>query len=241
MQNGLYVALSGQIALERRLNTIADNVANMSTVGFRATGVHFEDLVSGSGVNAVDFTSAGGTYLSAEKGGLTQTGNPFDFAVQGEGWFAIDTPAGTVMTRDGRFQMSETGDLVTLQGHPVLDAGLAPIQLDPAGGAPQAGQDGVLRQNGQRAGALGLFTFDAGADIARYGNSGVFPSNSPQPVLDRMDAGVRQGFVEEANVNPVVEMTRLIAVQRAFESAAASVRDTEGSMSDALKTLGAAR
>jgi len=241
LQNGLYVALSGQVALERRLNTIADNVANMSTVGFRATGVHFEDLVAGRGVNAVDFVSDGGTYLSARQGGLTQTGNAFDFAVQGESWFAIDTPAGVVMTRDGRFQITPEGDLVTLEGHPVLDAGLAPLQLDPAGGPPQTGQDGSLRQNGRLAGALGLFTFDAGPSVQRWSNSGVIPAGPPEPLVDTMNAGVRQGFVEEANVNPVLEMTRLIAVQRAFESAAATVRETEASLDEAVKTLGASR
>ncbi|HEV7252946.1 MAG TPA: flagellar basal-body rod protein FlgF [Mesorhizobium sp.] len=241
MQNGLYVALSGQVALERRLNTIADNVANMSTVGFRATGVHFEDLVTGRGADAVDFASAGGTYLSARQGGLTRTGNAFDFAVQGEGWFAIDTPAGVAMTRDGRFQLNDAGDLVTLEGHPVLDAGLAPIQLDPAAGPPEAGQDGSLRQDGRPMGAIGLFTFDAGPEVRRWGNSGVIPLGPPEPLVDTLDAGVRQGFVEEANVNPVLEMTRLIAVQRAFEAAAATVRDTEASLDDAVKTLGATR
>ena len=102
MQDSLYVALSSQIALERRLDTIADNVANASTIGFRATGVKFEDVVSGSGPKSVSFASSGKTYLSGAHGAMTQTGNPFDFAVQGDAWFGIDTPAGTVMTRDGR-------------------------------------------------------------------------------------------------------------------------------------------
>ncbi len=84
MQDSLYVSLSAQIALERRLDTIADNVANASTVGFRATGVKFEDVVTGSGQKAVSFASAGNTYLSSAHGSLTETGNPFDFAIQGD-------------------------------------------------------------------------------------------------------------------------------------------------------------
>ncbi|MER8647338.1 flagellar hook-basal body complex protein, partial [Mesorhizobium sp. M1121] len=139
MQDSLYVALSSQIALERRLDTIADNVANASTIGFRATGVKFEDVVSGSGPKSVSFASSGKTYLSGAHGAMTQTGNPFDFAVQGDAWFGIDTPAGTVMTRDGRFSMNENGELMSLEGHPVLDAGGAPIQLDPRDGPPKAG------------------------------------------------------------------------------------------------------
>ena len=82
MQDGLYVALSSQIALEKRLNTIADNVANSSTVGFRATGVKFEDVVSGLGDKSLSFTSAGDTFISDINGPLRQTGNPFDFAIQ---------------------------------------------------------------------------------------------------------------------------------------------------------------
>ncbi|TIT38864.1 MAG: flagellar hook-basal body complex protein, partial [Mesorhizobium sp.] len=98
MQDSLYVALSSQIALERRLDTIADNVANASTIGFRATGVKFEDVVSGTGPKSVSFASSGNTYLSTAHGSMTETGNPFDFAIQGDAWFAIETPGGTVMT-----------------------------------------------------------------------------------------------------------------------------------------------
>jgi len=86
VQDSLYVALSSQIALERRLSTIADNVANASTMGFRATGVKFEDVVSGAGAKSVSFTSPGDTFLSGAHGGVQQTGNPFDFAIQGGNW-----------------------------------------------------------------------------------------------------------------------------------------------------------
>jgi flagellar basal-body rod protein FlgF len=238
MQDGLYVALSSQMALEKRLNTIADNVANMSTVGFRATGIKFEDVVSGVGDNAIDFTSTGNTFLPSAAGPLRETGNPFDFAIQGEAWFGIETPAGTVMTRDGRFTMQNNGQLVTLEGHPVLDAGGAPIQLDPSDGAPQAGRDGVLRQNGRLVGAIGLFNFEPGVNFVRYGNSGIIPQTQPDPVVDRIDVGVAQGFVEDSNVNPVREMSRLIMVQRAFENAAALTRSSDDTYRDAIKTLG---
>jgi len=238
MQNGLYVGLSSHIALERRLSTIADNVANMSTVGYRATETKFEDLVSGIGQNSVSFVSPGASYLSDKLGPLRETGNPFDFAIQGDAWFGIETPAGTVMTRDGRFTLLDTGQLVTLEGYPVLDGGGAPIQLDPSEGAPEAGKDGILRQNGNLAGALGLFDFDPGPNFQRYGNSGIIPSGQPEPIVDRNDAGVAQGFVEDSNVNPVQEMTRLIMVQRSFENAAAMIRDSENTFDDAIKTLG---
>ncbi|WP_296742835.1 flagellar basal-body rod protein FlgF [Mesorhizobium sp.] len=238
MQDSLYVALSSQIALERRLETIADNVANASTIGFRATGVKFEDVVSGTGPKSVSFASSGKTFLSTAHGSMTETGNPFDFAIQGDAWFAIDTPAGTVMTRDGRFSMNENGELMSIEGHPVLDSGGAPIQLDPRNGPPKAGADGSLRQNGQLVGAIGLYQFDPGENFVRYGNSGIVPARTPEPVTDRSDVGVAQGFLEESNVNPVLEMTRLIMVQRAFENSAALIRQAGSSTDDAIKTLG---
>jgi len=238
MQNSLYVALSSQIALEKRLNTIADNVANASTVGFRATGVKFEDVVSGINDEALSFVTSGDTYISNTNGPLRETGNPFDFAIKGDAWFGIETPSGTVMTRDGRFTLTENGDLTTIEGYPVLDAGGAPIQLDPRNGPPRAGADGSLRQGENLVGALGLFNFDPGPNFVRFGNSGIVPASEPEPVVDRLDAGVAQGFLEESNVNPVLEITRLIMVQRAFENGAAMIRDTESSYDEAIKTLG---
>jgi flagellar basal-body rod protein FlgF len=238
MRDSLYVALSSQIALERRLDTIADNVANASTIGFRATGVKFEDVVSGTGSKSVSFASSGKTYLSGAHGALSETGNPFDFAIQGDAWFAIDTPVGTVMTRDGRFSMNENGELMSIEGHPVLDAGGSPIQLDPRNGPPKAGADGSLRQNDQLVGSIGLYNFDPGENFVRYGNSGIVPARTPEPVTDRSDIGVAQGFLEESNVNPVLEITRLIMVQRAFENTAALMRQTDSSTDEAIKTLG---
>jgi flagellar basal-body rod protein FlgF len=238
VQDGLYVALSSQVALEKRLNTIADNVANASTIGFRATGVKFEDVVSGLNDKALSFVSSGDTYVSTASGPLRETGNPFDFAIKGDAWFGIETPAGTVMTRDGRFTLTENGELVTIEGYSVLDAGGAPIQLDARNGPPRAGADGSLRQGDNLVGALGLFNFDPGPNFVRFGNSGIVPNGEPQPVVDRLDAGVAQGFLEESNVNPMLEITKLIMVQRAFENGAAMIRTTESSYDDAIKTLG---
>jgi flagellar basal-body rod protein FlgF len=238
MDSALYVALSSQIALERRLTTIADNVANTGTVGFRATEIKFDQLISRSQAADVSYVSPGDDYLSTISGGLKKTDSEFDFAVQGNAWFAINTPAGQTLTRDGRFTMTQTGDLVTIKGYPVLDAGGAPIRLDPTAGAPQAGRDGSLRQDGKLMGAIGLFSADLSQGYTRVDNSGIIPVKAPQAVVDRTDAGVVQGYIEESNVNPVAEMTRLIMVQRAFENTAALMRQTDASTDDAIKTLG---
>jgi flagellar basal-body rod protein FlgF len=238
MQSGLYVAISAQVAMQKRLDTIADNVANANTVGFRSTEVKFEDVVSALGERSVAYVSPGSTYLSGKAGGMRQTGNPLDFAVRGDAWFAIETPVGPVMTRDGRFTMLETGDLVTLEGYPVLDAGGAAVQLNPLEGPPEAGADGMLRQNGEPVAALGLFSFTPGENFVRFGNSGLIPPDAPEPIVDQNDVGVVQGFVEESNVNPVMEMTQLIMVQRAFENASALIRDSNDALGEAVKALG---
>lgn len=237
MQDGLYVALSSHLALEKRLNTVADNIANANTVGFRATGIKFEDVVDRIADQPVAFVSEGDAYLSTENGSLVETGNALDFAIQGDAWFAIDTPAGMVMTRDGRFQMLENGDLVTLNGYPVLDAGGAPVQLNPQAGPVSAGRDGFLRQNNTQVGAVGLFDFQPGANFRRFENSGVIPETPPEPAIDRNDVGVVQGFVEQSNVNPLKELTRLIAIQRTFENVASLMREGESNLDDTAKAL----
>ena len=237
MQDGLYVALSSHLALERRLNTVADNIANANTVGFRATGIKFEDVVDRIDDKQVSFVSTGDTYLSGENGALIETSNALDFAVQGDAWFAIDTPAGMVMTRDGRFQMLENGDLVTLNGYPVLDPGGAPVELNPAGGTPVVGSDGFLRQDGVQVGAIGLFEFQPGLNFQRFENSGVIPSSQPEPIVDRNDAGVQQGFLESSNVNAIQELTSLIKVQRTFDDVAALVRDGDQALDSTIRAL----
>lgn len=238
MQTGYYVALSSQVALERRLNTLADNVANAGTVGFRAGEITFDDVLTGLTAKSISFVSSGVDTFNTKAGALSNTGNPFDFAVQGDAWFAVETPAGPVMTRDGRFTMLETGELVTLEGYPVLDAGGAPLVLDPLAGPPEASADGMLNQNGQPMGALGLFAFSPAPGAVRYGNSGFLPDAAPEPLVDMVDVGVVQGFIEQSNVNPVLEMMHLIQVQRTFEQVTALMRDSDTAQKEAIKTMG---
>lgn len=240
MQSGLYVALSSQISLEKRMATIADNLANMNTVGFRATQLKFDDVMTNADGAKVAYVSEGAEYVSTRNGGLTQTKNPLDFATKGDTWFSIETPSGPAITRDGRFSILDTGALVTLEGFPVLDAGGGQIVLDPNAGPPDLSQDGTLYQNGRPVASLGIFEANVGPDFIRAGNSAIIPSQAPQPVVDRAGAGVVQGFVEQGNVNPIQEMTQLITVSRAFENVTQLMRDSETSMADAIKTLGGA-
>ena len=238
MQSGLYVALSAQVALEARMDTIASNVANMGTVGYRADAVHFESVLSDAGADPVAFATSGQTYISRATGEMIRTGNQLDVAVQGDGWFSIRTPTGVAYTRDGRMTMKETGELQTLNGYPILDAGNSPMVLDPNGGTPSIARDGMITQGGKQTGAIGLFRIDDKAKLSRFSNSAVIPDRAATPILDFTANGVLQGFVEGANVNPVIEMANLIKVGRTFDSVASLTQDTDSSLQDAIKTLG---
>jgi flagellar basal-body rod protein FlgF len=238
MQSALYVALSAQVALERRLNTVAQNVANLNTGGYRAEEVKFETLLSEAGAGPVAFASSGESYISRRAGPVSKTDNPLDVAIQGDAWLAMNTPAGTVYTRDGRMKITEAGDLQTMDGHPVLDMGGAPIALDPQAGTPTIGRDGMISQGGNQVGALGLFRIDPRSRLTRYDNSGVVSSVPAAPVQDFTATGIQQGYSEGANVNPIMEMTKMIMISRTFESAASTISETESSMMNAIRELG---
>ena len=175
--------------------------------------------------------------MDPTNGGVEQTGNMLDFAVRGDAWFGVETPAGPVVTRDGRFTMTNTGELITLSGHPVLDPGGAPIQLNPAAGEPEVGNDGFIRQGGNQVAALGLFAFDPGPNFQRYGDSGILVGGELQPIVDSGTVGVVQGYVEQSNVNPLREITQLIEVQRSFEQAAAVSEKSEQSLDQLIRAF----
>ncbi|MBO0660960.1 flagellar basal-body rod protein FlgF [Jiella sp. MQZ9-1] len=242
MQSSLPVALSAQMAIERRLDTLANNLANIRTVGFRAEEVKFDEMLKpgdGFGAPSVSMASEGKSFISTRNGELTQTGNPLDMAVSGDAYFAFQGANGaTVYTRDGRMRINQGGTIETLTGHPLLDAGGAQLQVDPNGGAVTIARDGMITQNGRQLGAVGLFSIPATAKLTRSDTSGVIPDQPAQPALDFSRVGVMQGFVEGSNVNPIMEMTRLIALQRAFENAANLTQTNEHSLGEAIQTLG---
>ncbi len=239
MQSGMYVALSAQVALQNRLEAIAQNVANGTTAGYRGTEMKFDSVLSKASDPQVAFVSAGRNVIKRVAGEFVKTGNPLDVAIRGVGWLSVMTASGPAYTRDGRMRMTAAGDLVSMNGAPILNAGGAPIQLDPGAGQPEIAGDGTIMQGGKRAGVLGLFTLADNAKLSRV-EGGAFVSDSPgTPILDSVQDGVVQGFVEQSNVNPVAEMTRLIAVQRAFDSVSTTVQAADSSLKNAIQTIGA--
>jgi len=238
MQSALYVGLSAQVALEKRLQTIANNVANVNTSAFRTDVVKFETVLSRAGATPVAFSSPGNNIISREAGNLTETGNPLDVADVGQGWVAFAGPNGTVYTRDGRLQIAPNGDLQTLTGFPVVDSGGAQITLDPNGGPLSIARSGAITQDGNEVGTLGLFNIPADANLDRYGNSGVIPDRPATAIVDFTRDGFRQSYVEGSGANPMLELTRLISASRAFEGTNSLMEGTESSLQNAIRTLG---
>ena len=252
MQSALYVSLSAQVSIEKRLETIANNMANMKTAGFRADAVKFEAALSRAATQPVAFSSPGDNFISRKPGSVTQTGNTLDVAVIGNTtgntlggtpstggtWMGFAGPAGTVYTRDGRMQISNTGELQTVTGFPILDAGGSPILVDPDAGPLTIGRNGTISQGANQVGVLGLFNIPADAKLERFANSGVVPDRAATTVIDFVYAGFQQGYVEGSNVDPLQEMTQLMIATRAFQSVSAVIEGSEGTMQNAIRSLG---
>ena len=239
MKVGLHVAISGQLALYQQMESVAQNVANITTPGYRADGSRFSALVAKQRPAPVSYVSGRETYIVTEPGAIKATGNPLDVALRGDVWMALQWPDGIVYTRDGRMRMLPDGRLVSAaNGWPVLDVGGAPIALKPKAGPPQIAADGMITQNGRQIGAIGLFRMPEDAKLTRVGNSGVIPNIEPEPVVRFVDAGVIQGFVEESNVNGAIEMVRLIEMTNAFRQLTSALNDAEEATLAAIRTLG---
>jgi flagellar basal-body rod protein FlgF len=241
MESSLYVSLSGQLALQRRLDTIANNVANSTTPGFRAENVTFESIVSQTQRTQVAYSSAGDHTFSQRSGPIVHTNNPLDIAVHGNAYLSVNGTNGPVYTRDGRMRVSAQGDLENMNGQQVLDAGGGPIQINPNRGPIQISRDGTISQNGERVGRLGLFQIPANAKLVRHEGAALVPDQPAEPVVDFVSKGFAQGYIESANVNPVMEMTRLISVTRAFEAMSAAGEQSDRKLSEAIKALGTGR
>lgn len=234
MDNAGYTALTRQSGLMAEMRTIANNIANANTTGFRAEGVIFAEHIKQTGSDSVSMATASVRDTVLTQGAMVQTGGPFDLAIEGDGFFLIDTPNGQRLTRAGSFTPNEVGDLVTMDGHPVLDAGGAPVfiptGLGPVGIAP----DGTISAGGRPVGQIGLFLPEDPLSLTR--EDGVrFSANG---VLPAEDARMLQGYVEESNVDPVLQVARMIEVQRAYELGQSFMENEDKRIRGVIDTLG---
>jgi flagellar basal-body rod protein FlgF len=220
MDSGYYALSTGLIARTQALDTIANNLANASTTGYRAAKDIFSSVLAASGTaqesslnQAINnYGVLGGTALDLSQGALQKTGNDLDTAIQGTGYFVVQTANGPMYTRNGSFQVSSRGQLVTSAGDPVMgDKG--PITMLP--GPVSISADGTISSNGAVTGKLKLVEFPAGTAIDSAG--GTYYSAPAKSERVAVNSTVQQGSIESSNVNPVSSTVDLISAQRSAE------------------------
>jgi flagellar basal-body rod protein FlgF len=210
-----YITLTRQSGLMREMQVVANNIANAATTGFRQEGVVFSEYVKTiQGGGSLSMGNGNARQTSLVQGTLTQTGGTFDFAIEGDGFFLIETPGGERLTRAGVFTPNAEGDLVTFDGYRVLDVGGAPIFIPPDAGAIGVGSDGTISADGNLIGQIAVVQPNAPTMMLR--ESGVlFRADDGFEPVER--PRVLQGFAEASNVDPISQLARMIEVQRAYE------------------------
>lgn len=216
MDNAAYATLTRQSGLMAEMRVIANNIANSATTGYRSEGLMFAEHVAALGPDAPSLSMAAAEVRDTlhRQGTLTQTSGPFDLAIEGEGFFMVLTPSGERLTRAGNFGPNENGDLVTPEGYPVLDAGGAPLFV-PLGVADVGiAADGTISADGQPIGQAGLFVPVDPISLVREDGVRFRTDAGVEPAID---ARMVQGFLEASNTDPIMEIARMIEVQRAYE------------------------
>jgi flagellar basal-body rod protein FlgF len=209
-----YATLNRQSGLMREMGVVANNIANSSTTGFRREGVVFSEYVAALDQDpSLSMAHASGRHVDLSQSTLSQTGGQFDFAIQGEGFFLIETPQGERLTRAGSFTPSAEGELVTPDGYRLLDAGGAPVFVPPDARGVAVAADGTLSAGGQPIAQVGLWQPTDPLSLQHQSGT-LFSASDLEPAEG---ATVLQGMLEDSNVEPVSEIARMIEVQRAYE------------------------
>ena len=221
MDSGYYAAMTGLEARSQALDTAAANLANAQTPGFRAERAFFRSVLLGPdssdsqlGQTVNDYGLLGGDRLSQAQGALQQTGNPLDLAIEGQGFFAVETPSGQRYTRDGSFHRSQKGLLVTSADEPVLSSTGQSVAVPP--GEVSVGADGVLSVSGGAVATIGVYAFPVAIQLTPEGANRYSAPPGVKPALQK-DAAVHQGAIEGANQDVVQGTMDLMMMQRQAE------------------------
>lgn len=230
-----YATLNRQSGLMREMGVVANNIANSSTTGFRREGVVFSEYVAALDQDpSLSMANASGRVVDLSQATLSQTGGTFDFAIQGEGFFLIDTPEGERLTRAGSFTPSAEGELVTPDGYRLLDAGGAPVFVPPDSKRVALAADGTLSAGGQPIAQIGLWQPSDPLSL-RHQSGTLFAAGAVEPAEG---AQVLQGMLEDSNVEPVSEIARMITVQRAYELGQKFLDAEDERVRGVIQTLG---
>lgn len=234
-----YVYLTRQAGLDKKMQAVANNIANVSTTGYQREGVVFAEMVEILPVEggSVAMTAARGRYTDLVQGALTPTGGALDFAIEGDGYFTVLTPAGERLTRAGSFTRDGDGQVVNMDGHPLLDEGGGPILIPFEINNINLSTDGTLSGDGLPIAQLGLVVPEDPTTVFR--EAGVlFRVDGNIAPVEPGTSNIVQGFVEQSNVNAVREMTHLIEVQRAYERGQKLVQQEDERIKQVIQALG---
>ncbi|SEL54314.1 flagellar basal-body rod protein FlgF [Roseovarius azorensis] len=235
MENAGYTTLSRQSGLLREMQLVANNIANAATTGYRQEGLIFSEFVKrAEGGESLSMARGNVRNTSMMQGPLTRTGGALDMAIEGDGFFLIETPQGERLTRAGSFSLSAGGDLVTNDGFRVLDAGGVPIFVPPDASDLGLSTDGTLGSQGRPLAQIGLVQPVEKTDLIREDGvmfrtrGGIEPVENPR---------ILQGFLEGANVDPISQIARMVEVQRAYEMGQSFLDSENERVMTALDTL----
>lgn len=241
MEMPTYVALSRMDAQSRALDVVADNIANASTPGFKASRTLFSnwlDVQGGieatPGGRVVAFTQDRATYRDVQQGPITRTGNPFDLAISGDGFFTVNTAQGPRLTRAGRFSPMPDGTLADADGNPVLDVQGQPIRLAPGDIHVTITADGTVSTASGPVGKIGVVQPADPNQLQAEGGRRLRADTPTQPVAA---PSLVQGAIEESNVQSIVEITRMMTLLREFQFTSQFVQGESDRQQKAVDTL----
>jgi len=222
VSSGIWVAASGASAQMTALDATANNLANATTPGFKAEQAVFQEHLAqamfvGKAQPEMRYASIAAVAPDLRSGPLQVTQRPLDVAIDGAGYFTVQTPRGERYTRAGGFQLGPAGTLVTAQGYAVLDSGGSPIQLPLDGPAAEIGQDGAIRVGGEEVGQLGVVNFSEPRGLAKDGDT-LFRATPQAGEPEPTSVTLQGGALELPNVSIVKGMTDLVSATRAFEA-----------------------
>lgn len=242
MENSSYIALSLLSAVRREMDIVANNVANANTPGFRGEGMLFVEHLAELGASLaaeeeISFVEPTTMYRSPAPGPLTNTANPLDLAIQGEAYFVVQTPDGPRYTRNGHFRLDAGGQLVTQSGRAVLSAGNAPIQFAPEDSNIVVAGDGTVSTENGEVGRLNLVRFADPQALRKLGD-GLYDAAGMAPEA-ATDAEIVQGMIEGSNVQPVIEITRMIELNRVYQLTQKLIEKEDRLQQEMIDTLAA--
>jgi flagellar basal-body rod protein FlgF len=236
MESPLYVLLSQQEALQRQMDVVAQNVANVNTTGFKSNDVLFEDfLVKPDKKFSHHMVLDRATLRNTTQGALLRTDNPLDVAISGQGYFAVQTPQGVQYTRQGSFQIDADGNLVTPDGFQVLSGGGSVVNIPANTQSISIARDGTISTEKGKLGRLQVVKFnDEQLMKQTYGG---FYSTDEASEIDET-AELNQGMVESSNVKSVVEMTHVLEISRSYQRVARLIDSENERLRNAIRSLG---